>query len=93
MVSVYSLRATEVPSVSTPLSWLEVEQAVGTADPDRLRWSAWIDWATSFGRWSRPSSRYPPRTARFGVRCRRERLPPWLWTRQPRQPAKRASSM
>jgi bifunctional non-homologous end joining protein LigD len=37
MVSVYSLRATEVPSVSTPLSWSEVGRALETGDPDRLR--------------------------------------------------------
>jgi bifunctional non-homologous end joining protein LigD len=36
-VSVYSLRAKERPTVSTPLSWDEVEACLSSGDPDLLR--------------------------------------------------------
>ncbi len=36
-VSVYSLRAKERPTVSTPLGWDEVEACTSAGDPDRLR--------------------------------------------------------
>jgi bifunctional non-homologous end joining protein LigD len=39
-VAVYSLRARERPTVSTPLTWDEVESAVADAAPDRLRFEA-----------------------------------------------------
>ncbi len=37
MVAAYSLRATQVPSVSTPVGWPEVEQAVKAGDSGLLR--------------------------------------------------------
>jgi bifunctional non-homologous end joining protein LigD len=33
---VYSLRARERPTVSTPLTWEEVEEVAGGSDPDSL---------------------------------------------------------
>jgi bifunctional non-homologous end joining protein LigD len=39
-VSVYSLRAREAPTVSTPVRWEEVEAALDARDPDRLRFEA-----------------------------------------------------
>jgi bifunctional non-homologous end joining protein LigD len=39
-VCVYSLRATERPSVSTPLQWDEVRAALDGGDPDALRFEA-----------------------------------------------------
>ena len=36
-VNVYSLRAREHPTVSTPVTWEEVEECLGGGDPDRLR--------------------------------------------------------
>ncbi len=39
-VCVYSLRATERPSVSTPLEWDEVRAALDSGDPDALRFEA-----------------------------------------------------
>jgi bifunctional non-homologous end joining protein LigD len=36
-VNVYSLRAREQPTVSTPVTWEEVEKCLGSGDPDRLR--------------------------------------------------------
>jgi bifunctional non-homologous end joining protein LigD len=36
-VSVYSLRAKDYPTVSTPVTWKEVEECLGGGDPDRLR--------------------------------------------------------
>ncbi|HEV7300275.1 MAG TPA: non-homologous end-joining DNA ligase [Tepidisphaeraceae bacterium] len=39
-VCVYSLRARESPSVSTPLAWDEVESAITTKDADALRFDA-----------------------------------------------------
>jgi bifunctional non-homologous end joining protein LigD len=37
MVCAYSVRARERPTVSTPLEWSEVEQAIDAADPELLR--------------------------------------------------------
>ncbi len=39
-VSVYSLRAREQPTVSTPLTWEEVESVVASRDPDELVFTA-----------------------------------------------------
>jgi bifunctional non-homologous end joining protein LigD len=39
-VAVYSLRARERPTVSTPLTWEEVETAARDGDPDSLRFEA-----------------------------------------------------
>ena len=39
-VAVYSLRARDQPTASTPLAWDEVESAEGSDDPDRLRFTA-----------------------------------------------------
>jgi bifunctional non-homologous end joining protein LigD len=39
-VSVYSLRARERPTVSTPLRWEEVEAVVGSGDPDDLAFTS-----------------------------------------------------
>lgn len=39
-ISVYSLRARERPTVSTPVSWEEVEAAVDAGDPDSLVFEA-----------------------------------------------------
>jgi bifunctional non-homologous end joining protein LigD len=39
-VAVYSLRAREHPTVSTPVSWAEVEKALKRKDPDVLRFEA-----------------------------------------------------
>jgi bifunctional non-homologous end joining protein LigD len=39
-VSVYSLRAREQPTVSTPVSWDEVEAAAASGDPDDLRFTS-----------------------------------------------------
>ena len=39
-VSVYSLRAKEHPTASTPVEWKEVERALKRADPDVLRFEA-----------------------------------------------------
>jgi bifunctional non-homologous end joining protein LigD len=39
-VSVYSLRAREHPTVSTPVEWKEVERALKRSDPDVLRFEA-----------------------------------------------------
>jgi bifunctional non-homologous end joining protein LigD len=39
-ISVYSLRAREQPTVSTPISWDEVEQALKKKDPQRLVFEA-----------------------------------------------------
>jgi bifunctional non-homologous end joining protein LigD len=39
-VSVYSLRAREHPTVSTPVEWKEVERALKREDPDVLRFEA-----------------------------------------------------
>ncbi len=39
-VAVYSLRARERPTVSTPVEWEEVERALERADPDRLAFEA-----------------------------------------------------
>jgi bifunctional non-homologous end joining protein LigD len=39
-VSVYSLRAKEHPTVSTPVEWKEVERALKREDPDVLRFEA-----------------------------------------------------
>ena len=39
-VAVYSLRAREHPTVSTPVSWDEVERALERGDPDLLRFEA-----------------------------------------------------
>ena len=36
----YSLRARAYPTVSTPVTWEEVEAAVASRDPDRLRFEA-----------------------------------------------------
>jgi bifunctional non-homologous end joining protein LigD len=38
-VSVYSLRATKDPSVSTPLKWTEIEKLLETKDPGSVRFS------------------------------------------------------
>lgn len=37
MVAIYSLRAKEKPTVSFPLSWTELEQAVGQGNPEKLQ--------------------------------------------------------
>jgi bifunctional non-homologous end joining protein LigD len=37
---VYSLRAREQPTVSTPVSWDEVEAAAASGDPDDLRFTS-----------------------------------------------------
>jgi bifunctional non-homologous end joining protein LigD len=37
MVCAYSVRAKERPTVSTPLAWMEVEEAIDAADPELLR--------------------------------------------------------
>jgi bifunctional non-homologous end joining protein LigD len=37
MACVYSVRAKATPTVSTPISWPEVADAVGAGDPDQLR--------------------------------------------------------
>ena len=39
-VAVYSLRARERPTVSTPVSWDEVEEALEAEDPELLRFEA-----------------------------------------------------
>ena len=39
-IAVYSLRARDRPTVSTPLRWDEVEQAAAEGDPDLLRFEA-----------------------------------------------------
>jgi bifunctional non-homologous end joining protein LigD len=39
-VSVYSLRARDEPTVSTPVEWKEVERALKREDPDLLRFEA-----------------------------------------------------
>ena len=39
-VNVYSLRAMEQPTVSTPLSWDEVSDALDAGDPEALRFTA-----------------------------------------------------
>jgi bifunctional non-homologous end joining protein LigD len=39
-VSVYSLRARERPTVSTPLTWDEVEDVLRTGDPDDVTFTA-----------------------------------------------------
>jgi bifunctional non-homologous end joining protein LigD len=39
-VSVYSLRARERPTVSTPVSWDEVEAGLASGDPDRLAFTS-----------------------------------------------------
>ena len=39
-VSVYSLRAKEHPTASTPIEWKEVERALGREDPDLLTFEA-----------------------------------------------------
>jgi bifunctional non-homologous end joining protein LigD len=39
-VSVYSLRAQSHPTVSAPISWLEVEQALNNKHPEHLRFEA-----------------------------------------------------
>jgi bifunctional non-homologous end joining protein LigD len=39
-VAVYSLRARPRPTVSTPLAWDELEEAVKADDPSRLRFEA-----------------------------------------------------
>jgi len=39
-VSVYSLRAKEQPTVSTPVTWQEVELAVEKGDPELLSFEA-----------------------------------------------------
>ncbi|MEA2305415.1 MAG: bifunctional non-ous end joining protein LigD, partial [Solirubrobacteraceae bacterium] len=39
-VNVYSLRARERPTVSTPLTWDEVSDAHEAGDADRLQWTA-----------------------------------------------------
>jgi bifunctional non-homologous end joining protein LigD len=36
MVCVYSVRAKQRPTVSTPVAWDEIEQALDAADPDAL---------------------------------------------------------
>ncbi len=38
-ICVYSLRATARPSVSTPLEWKEIESALRSKEPERLRFS------------------------------------------------------
>ncbi|MGI8751287.1 MAG: non-homologous end-joining DNA ligase [Acidimicrobiales bacterium] len=38
-VSVYSLRAGERPGVSTPLTWAEVDEAMESGDPQKLRFT------------------------------------------------------
>ncbi len=39
-VAVYSLRARDQPTASTPLAWNEVEATASSGDPDRLRFTA-----------------------------------------------------
>src|SRR5439155_25553758 len=39
-IAVYSLRARERPTVSTPLEWSEVERALKREDPDALSFEA-----------------------------------------------------
>jgi bifunctional non-homologous end joining protein LigD len=39
-VAVYSLRAKERPTVSTPVEWKEVERALKREDPDALTFEA-----------------------------------------------------
>lgn len=39
-VNVYSLRAKEQPTVSTPVTWKEVEQCLKKGDPDRLTFAS-----------------------------------------------------
>ena len=39
-VSVYSLRAREAPTVSTPVTWKEVQDTLKTGDPNKLRFTA-----------------------------------------------------
>jgi len=39
-VNVYSLRAREHPTVSTPVTWEEVEECLSTGDPMRLRFTS-----------------------------------------------------
>jgi bifunctional non-homologous end joining protein LigD len=39
-VAPYSLRAHPEPTVSTPVSWEEVEQCAESGDPDQLRFTA-----------------------------------------------------
>ena len=65
-VCVYSLRARERPTVSTPLTWDEVEELHEGGDPERFALTAddvldagRRDWATSSRRWSSSSSRCP----------------------------------
>jgi bifunctional non-homologous end joining protein LigD len=55
-VCVYSLRARSHPTVSTPLSWDEVEQATGHRDPQRLV----FDWAAVLERVERLGDLFEP---------------------------------
>jgi bifunctional non-homologous end joining protein LigD len=53
---VYSLRALAHPTVSTPLSWDEVEQATEHRDPERLV----FDWAAVLERVERLGDLFEP---------------------------------
>jgi bifunctional non-homologous end joining protein LigD len=48
-ISVYSLRARAEPTVSTPVTWDEVEEALAAADPKKLRFE-WQDALERVGR-------------------------------------------
>ena len=51
-INVYSLRAKDQPTVSTPVTWKEVEECLKQSDPELLVFTAdqalkaWRNWAT-----------------------------------------------
>ena len=55
-VNVYSLRARERPTVSTPVTWREVERAAREGDPDLLV----FDWQAALERVDRHGDLFEP---------------------------------
>ena len=56
MANVYSLRARETPTVSTPVTWPEVERAAGEGDPGLLV----FDWQAAIERIERQGDLFEP---------------------------------